>query len=549
MKTKFYSKKIKNILLILLLTFSFLSEAQTSYFYYVQLKDKNNTPYSLSNPSEYLSARAIARREEFKIPIDSIDLPVNPSYISQIQNLSVKVHNLSKWMNGVTIMITDTNLLSQVRALPFVSFIEFTGENSGSLLAKAQNSKNDSTSYGITSTQINQLKGKYLHDIGYKGKGIHIAVIDGGFSKVNVNHAFDSLRLQGRLLGVKDVINPSTDFYSTDAHGAMVLSIMAGNIPGQYLGSAPEASYWLIRTEYVPTEYKVETDYWCSGIEFADSVGVDVVNSSLGYYTFYNPTMNFNYSDMNGKVSRASRAAEIASKKGIVVVVSAGNEGNKTWRYIGSPADADGIISVGAVTTTGLKSSFSSYGPSFDGRVKPEVCAVGTSTALVNIDGVPTYGNGTSFASPLMAGMVACLLQLYKANDPNPNIETLLNSVFKSGNSYLNPTDSLGYGIPDFVLAEQYLPIDNTTLNPDTNATDIFTLSYNYKYNSLLIKFANKNNIKNAFIRIYNMSGSVIYNKFVNSDKDINTYNFPAGIYAIRVSNNGKTQTRKILIH
>jgi len=549
MKIKLYSKKNKNILLICLLIFSFAVEAQISYFYYVQLKDKNDTPYSLSNPSEYLSARAIARREDFKISIDSTDLPVNPAYVSQIENLSVNVHNKSKWMNGLTIMITDTSILSQVRALPFVSFIEFTGENNGPLLAKAQNAKQDSTSYGITDTQINQLNGKYLHNLGYKGKGIQIAVIDGGFSNVNVNHAFDSLRLQGRLLGIKDVINPAVDFYSTDAHGAMVLSIMTGNIPGQYLGSAPEASYWLIRTEYVPTEYKVETDYWCTGIEFADSVGVDVVNSSLGYFTFYNPTMNFTYADMTGKVSRASRAAEIAAKKGIVVVVSAGNEGNDDWHYIGSPADADGIITVGAVTTSGNKSTFTSYGPSFDGRVKPEVCAVGTSTALINIAGVPTYGNGTSFSSPLMAGMMACLLQLYKANNPNPDIQTLLNSVFKSGNSYLNPTDSLGYGIPNLVLAEQYLPIGNTTLNPDTNSTDIFTLSYNYKYNSMLIKFVKSDNLKNASIRIYNMSGRIIYNKFVTSDKDINTYYFPAGIYAIRVSNNGKSQTRKIFIH
>ena len=430
------------LLMVIMAGLSATISAQTTYYFYVQLKNKNNSPFSLSNPSVYLSQRAIARRITFRIPTDSVDFPVNPAYVQQIENLGIHVHCASKWMNGVTLKMTDSTKMSQVRALPFVKFTQYTGMLVGSALAPVQKAseKDLALNYGIAAGQINQLNGAYLHNEGFKGKGIHIAVIDAGFTNVNINPCFDSLRLQGRLLGTKDVINSASNIYAEDSHGAMVLSTMTGNMPGQYLGTAPEASYWLIRTEYSPTEYKVETDFWCSGIEFADSVGADIATSSLGYSTFDDSKMDFSYADMNGKVSRASRAATIAGKKGMLVLVAAGNEGNATWHYISSPSDADGIITVGAVTSTGLPSSFSSFGPSSDNRVKPEICATGTASALVSTGGTTTYGNGTSFATPIMAGMMACLLQRYKAFDPNPVIQVLLNSVFASGSLYNNPT-------------------------------------------------------------------------------------------------------------
>ena len=221
-----------------------------------------------------MSQRAIDRRADFKIAIDSTDLPINPSYIQQIENLGIKIHSRSKWMNGVTIVLPDIlTSLDPIKALPFVKFVEFTGEIDGPMLSKKQNVKNQETTaeYGIAEPQISQLNGQFLHNLGYRGKGIQIGVIDAGFTNVNINPAFDSLRLQGRLLGVKDVVDPTSDIYSTDVHGAAVLSIMTGELPGQFLGTAPDASYWLIRTEYDPKEYKMETDFWCSGIEFADS--------------------------------------------------------------------------------------------------------------------------------------------------------------------------------------------------------------------------------------------------------------------------------------
>ena len=299
-----------------------VQSAVTSYYFYVQFANKNNSPYSLSNLSEFLSARAISRRTTFSVTCDSTDLPVNPSYIQQVENLGVHVHSKSKWMNGATVLLTDSSKMSLVRALPFVKRVQYTGKIDVDSPVSPRRSKNETTTseYGSATTQINQLNGKYLHNLGFRGKDIVIGVIDAGFTNVNVNSAFDSLRIQGRLLGTKDIINPNSNIYAEDTHGAMVLSTMTGNLAGQFLGTAPDASYWLIRTEYGPTEYLVETDFWCSGIEFADSVGVDVVNSSLGYSTFDDTKMNFSYADMNGKVSRASIAANLASKKGIIVV-------------------------------------------------------------------------------------------------------------------------------------------------------------------------------------------------------------------------------------
>ena len=532
----------------ILISFSAKISAQTNYYFYVQLKNKNNSPYTLSNPSAYLSQRAIARRITFTIPTDSTDLPVNHTYIQQIENLGVHVHCASKWMNGLTVKLTDTTKISQVRALPFVKFVQYTGLLVGAPLAPMHKApeKDLALNYGIAAGQINQLNGTYLHNEGFKGKGIHIAVIDAGFTNVNVNPAFDSLRLQGRLLGTKDVINPTSNIYAEDSHGAMVLSTMTGNMPGQYLGTAPEASYWLIRTEYSPTEYKVETDFWCSGIEFADSVGADIATSSLGYSTFDDSKMDFSYADMNGKVSRASRAATIAGKKGMLVLVAAGNEGNATWHYISSPSDADGIITVGAVTSTGLPSSFSSFGPSSDSRVKPEICATGTASALVGTGGTTTYGNGTSFATPIMAGMMACLLQRYKAFDPNPIIQVLLNSVFASGSLFNNPTAQMGYGIPDFKKSELNLPLWDSVKQLQESS---FILSENNSAQSFNIRFKDGNIPKEASVRIYSVVGRLIVNQSVSTSFTVvNTSAFTPGIYAVCVTANGKTETKKIVI-
>lgn len=547
MKNSTFSTKFFALFIIFLFLSSASIHAQTSYYFYVQFSNKNNSPYSLSNPSQYLSDRAIARRTTFGITCDSTDLPVNPSYLQQISNLGIPVHNLSKWMNGATVLLTDSSLMSQVRAFPFVKFVQYTGKLVGAVQVSPKKvSSQINFNYGSAATQINQLNGAFLHDLGFRGKGIQVAVLDAGFINVNINPCFDSLRLQGRLLGTKDIINPNSNIYTEDNHGAMVLSTMTGNLPGQFLGTAPDASYWLIRTEYGPTEYKVETDFWCSGIEYADSVGVDVVNSSLGYTQFDDATMNFTYADMNGKVSRASRAATLASKKGIVVVVSAGNDGAKAWHYIGSPGDADEIITVGAVMSSGAPSTFTSSGPSSDGRVKPEICAMGSLSAVVNTSGTPVTGSGTSYSSPIMAGMMACLLQRYKSIKTNINMTTLLNSVFESGSLYNNPSALMGYGIPNFSNADQNLSLFDSLQQIEKSN---FIVDYNSVHNNINIQFKDGRNPANTTVRIYSIVGKLLINKpLINSSTTIQTNTFAPGIYAVCISENGKTETQKIII-
>jgi len=531
-------KKVVTLLFIVLSGYV-SSFAATKYFFYVQLANKSNSPYSISNPTAYLSARALQRRAQFNISIDSTDLPVNPVYIAQIANSNVTVYNRSKWLNGLTILVSDSSIVSQIRALPFVSWAKYSGkiESSASLTRSKSKSEPQIAEYGSAAVQLNQVNASYLHNLGYTGKGVHIAVLDAGFLNVNTNVGFDSLRLQGRLLGTKDFTQKTANIYGSDSHGSNVLSIMAGNKPGQYLGAAPHASYWLIRTEYAPTEYLCETDFWVSGIEFADSVGVDVVNSSLGYTTFDDPVLNFTYANMNGKVSRASRAATIASQKGIIVCNSAGNEGNKTWKYIGSPADASGIVSVGGVTSTNESSLFSSYGPTSDKRLKPDVSAMGTGTAYINTSGSVASGSGTSYASPILAGMFACFLHYAKANISSYTVNSVIDAVKRSAHLYPFPTAQMGYGIPDFEEASKYFV--SATNKPSTSKAKISTFN-----KEIRIEFSSSQPHETS---LYNVSGQLIYTNYnAQNSLVISTQRLNAGIFILKIRNDSGTETIKI---
>lgn len=542
--------KVRLIIVLLFILSTFLTiEAQTQYFFYVQFSNKNNTTYSLQHPVEYLSTRAIERRISFHIAIDSTDLPVNQGYIDQISAFGIKVHSRSKWMNGVTVMLSDSGMMQLVRELNFVKYTQYTGKMTTTPASIIQKSKLQETDfvYGNAATQINQLNGTTLHRNGFRGQGIQIGILDGGFNNVDVNRGFDSLRLQGRLLGTKDIILPGNNLFAEDTHGAQVLSTMAGNIDGQYLGTAPKAAYWLIRTEYVPAEYLNETDFWVSGIEFADSVGVDVVNSSLGYTTFNDPAMNFTYNDMNGKVSRASRAATMAAEKGIIVCNSAGNEGGKAWNYIGVPADADKIFTVGSVTSNNEPSSFSSFGPSADNRIKPDVCAMGSYSSVIYTNGSITTNNGTSFSSPIMAGMLACFLQRYKSQDPNPDSNVFYNAVIQSCNYYSAPSDKMGYGIPDFVQAERNLPIYDglKLLTKDEDKL----VDFHQNANEILINKLSVNNGEINELKIYNTSGILLYQTNIQENNTvISTSQFSSGIYVITFTGRDNTQVQKLII-
>ena len=419
--------------------------------YRISLKDKAATDYSLQKPEMYLSKKSIERRKRQGLEIDSTDLPVCKKYVDAIRKKGVHVLVTGKWDNFVTVSCNDSMLIAEIAGLPFVRSTERVwrgvakrASERDSLINKPL--RTDSL-YGPAITQIKMSHADRLHEAGFKGQGMTIAVIDAGFHNVDKIEAMKNIN----ILGTRDFVNPEADIYAESSHGMSVLSCMAMNQPNVMIGTAPEASYWLLRSEDEYSENLVEQDYWAAAIEFADSVGVDLVNTSLGYYSFDDPTKNYRYRDLNGHYALMSREAAKAADKGIVVVCSAGNSGSGSWKKITPPGDAENVITVGAVNKYGVLAPFSSVGNTADGRVKPDVVAVGLGSDVMGTDGNLRHANGTSFSSPIMCGMVACLWQACPELTANEIIEL----VRRSGVRAVFPDNIYGYGIPDLWKAYQ----------------------------------------------------------------------------------------------
>ncbi|MGA3013569.1 MAG: S8/S53 family peptidase [Bacteroidales bacterium] len=437
--------------------------------YFVAFTDKNGTPYSISDPQAFLTQRAIDRRTKFGIPITEEDLPVNPAYVSIVAALGAQVFTVSKWFNGVTVRIVDSaTYLPQIRALSFVKSVTrvtaYNSKKSGNNdkfrieeeLPKVGSSHGplipgsaQSYDYGPSHGQIHLLKGDVLHNQGYRGQGIVIAVLDSGFQNADVTPVFDSLRTNNQILGTRDFVTPGGNVYQEHWHGGSVLSTMGGNIPGQLIGTAPKASYWLIRTEDANTENIIEEYNWVVGAEMADSVGADVINSSLGYTTFDNDWMDHTCADMNGYTNPSSRGANIAANKGIALSISAGNEGGSGWLCVSSPSDAINALSIAAVDSLGNYAYFSSTGTIDTTYVKPNIASDGWNSWVAYPDSSLGYGSGTSFASPINAGVMACFIQA----KPDLTPSQLYLAIEKSATQYTDPDTLLGYGIPDYSKA------------------------------------------------------------------------------------------------
>ena len=419
--------------------------------YRISLKDKAATDYSLQKPEMYLSKKSIERRKRQGLEIDSTDLPVCKKYVDAIRKKGVHVLVTGKWDNFVTVSCNDSMLIAEIAGLPFVRSTERVwrgvakrASERDSLINKPL--RTDSL-YGPAITQIKMSHADRLHEAGFKGQGMTIAVIDAGFHNVDKIEAMKNIN----ILGTRDFVNPEADIYAESSHGMSVLSCMAMNQPNVMIGTAPEACYWLLRSEDEYSENLVEQDYWAAAIEFADSVGVDLVNTSLGYYSFDDPTKNYRYRDLNGHYALMSREAAKAADKGIVVVCSAGNSGSGSWKKITPPGDAENVITVGAVNKYGVLAPFSSVGNTADGRVKPDVVAVGLGSDVMGTDGNLRHANGTSFSSPIMCGMVACLWQAC----PELTAKEIIELVRRSGDRAVFPDNIYGYGIPDLWKAYQ----------------------------------------------------------------------------------------------
>ena len=448
---------MKKIFLFLFISIStFAQQDSLTYKYWVEFTDKENSVFSVNNPEYFLSQRAINRRGSQNIAVKIQDLPINNWYVDSIRNLSFKIINRSKWFNGVMLSTNDSSLVNKI-SFSFIKSVYYFGSWNNKKSNQRTNSKfeNDfnKSDYGDTYNQLQMLKGNILHNRNLKGEGKIIAVLDAGFSKANEMDAFKKLFEEDRILGSWDFVAQEESVFEDHSHGMMVLSTMGAENNGQIIGTSPNASFWLLRSEDGNIENLIEEYNWLCAAEFADSAGADIINSSLGYTTFDDANQNHTYFDMDGRTTPVSIAANIASRKGMIVVNSAGNSGYSSWHYIGAPADADSILSVGAVDENRDFAWFSSYGPTSDGRVKPTVVAQGRNTIVATSDNGVLTGNGTSFSSPIIAGMTACLWQ---AHPNRTNIE-IINAIILSSHLYENSNDSLGYGLPNFALADLLL--------------------------------------------------------------------------------------------
>lgn len=428
------------------------------YRYRVTLTDKEGSPYSLSKPEQYLSAKSIARRTRLGIAIDQRDLPVNPHYLDGLRSAGIKVVATSKWQNTAMVEVRDRSSLAAIKTLPYVKDITLVYETQDSVSVNDKTdrhdiltNKMDSTQnyYGKAQRQVEMLGVQHLHDLGFRGEGMTIAVVDGGFYNTDCISALSDVH----ILGTKNFVRPDTSIYDEQPHGMMVLSCIATNRPYQLVGTAPGASFYLLQSEDAYQEYPGEEDFWCAAVEYADSVGCDIVTSSLGYMQCDSIFPRNTYIMLDGKTHLISRQASLAASRGIILLNSAGNSGDEAWKKIGFPADATDILTVGAVKADEENTVFSSIGFTADHRVKPDVMAMGGKTALLMPSGDTGTANGTSFSCPTMCGAVTCLWQAF----PHLRPEVIMDAVRRASNNYGHPDEIYGYGIPDMRRAYELL--------------------------------------------------------------------------------------------
>jgi serine protease AprX len=530
-----------------------LADAQGFQKYWVQLKNKNGTPYSVSTPTAFLTQKSVQRRVNQGIAIHESDLPVTPSYINQIEALpDVKVLYASKWLNAVAVEITSSvtaAITTATNAINSFTFVQSTGKTNrlkvvleepmDDVTPVEMNKSTASVSqnyYGGAYWQNKQIRVDCIHYHGYRGQGMTIAVMDAGFSNVNTMAAFDSLRLRNGILGTRDFVTGDNNVYEDHPHGTWVLSCMAALVPSVTVGSAPRADYWLLRTEDAATETPSEEYNWIRAAEFADSVGADILTTSLGYTTFDNPSYNHNYAGLNGKTYPMSIAATMAARKGMFVLNSAGNDGNSSWQYIGVPADADSICTVGAIDSLANVTSFSSKGPTPDGRIKPDLVARGGNAFVATQSGSYIYGNGTSFSCPVLAGAVACFWQKFN-NFSNMKVLDTLRKTASHGNS---PNNSRGWGVPDVCA----LPVGLVKHNKQV---EFFSVYPNPAKNNITVTIQNYH-APSTWLSLTDAAGKLIWTrKADNNIVSVDLLELPSGVYFIKLTNAYGSATEKII--
>ena len=532
-------------ILLVLLSIGFTGRAQyTSHRFVVYFKDKANTPYSLSNPQAYLSPQAIARRQMQNIPIDSTDLPVDPNYISQVLAVgNVTLINRLKWFNAICVE-ADSSLLPQIEALTFVVHLKRVQVMKAPRPLEAHANiyqPKTGSEYGLALNQIDMINGRWLHEAGYKGSGVLIASLDAGYTNVLSINSLQPLFMNNQVVAIKDFAKIGDDMLTSEYHGTFTLSTMGAYLPDTIIGTAPEADFALLRTEVQQSEYLVEEANWVAGAIFADSLGASIFSVSLGYTQFDDTTLSHTYQDMNGHTTLITRAAEIAASKGILVVASAGNDGNHPWHHIGAPADGDSVLAVGAVDPNGNFAFFSSFGPTADGRIKPDVVAQGENAVFCGYQYGVGIGNGTSFSCPIIAGMAACLWQ---KNPTATNME-ILNSIRESASLYNMPNDSMGYGIPNLALADSILnhplglspsPVNNGWRLSPNPAKDMVRIS------------SFKSSGRDIQISLFSLAGKLLLKRSETGNSfQLDVSNLPSGMYVVKLQSPEESALLKLV--
>lgn len=521
--------------------------------YIVYFTDKNNSAFSVGAPNEFLSERAILRREKNLVEITESDLPVNESYIQQIADLGVSVFYASKWLNAVLIQ-TDQSKVLEIENLTMIEDVELVapGNLAGSRFATGSRSDRKLTgenrrenSSDATDLQNRMLAVTYMHDLGYRGEGILIGVFDSGFQEVDNLSYFEHLFSDNRIKHSFDFVGNSENVYARDDHGTQVLSCVAAFNEDQIIGTAPGAEFILCITEDVGSEYRIEEFNWIFAAEMADSTGVDIITTSLGYNTFDDPAMDYTITDMDGQTAIISIGAQMAADRGILLVNSAGNLGSDlSWEIITAPADVDNVITVGAITTDSVRSVFSSIGPTADGRIKPDVVALGSGTVVGFNESTnsPEFSSGTSFSTPLVAGLAAGIMQAFPEKNKNEVLQMIRDSGHKSGDS----DSELGFGIPSFARARNLVVGIGDELNTE------FKLFPNPVENELYLQWDESSQLDGAKIFILNSVGQVIYednrqNRRGNEPVKILMGSFAPGLYFLNIVQNGNQQGYKFL--
>ena len=554
--------KLKNLLFFFVLIIGNQAIAQIAPDkYYVQFTDKDNSPYSINNPEEFLTQRAIDRRNKQGIAIIENDIPVNTTYLQGVAATGANLLFQTRWLNGVTIETSDPTVITAISGLPYVEFtlkmIEKPNSEKKQFFEKEiistkivdqdlkSGRESNEMDYGLAYLQIDQINGIPLHNAGFSGEGIVIAVLDGGFEGANVHPVFDSLWVDNRVLGTKDFVHVNGDVFTESQHGKMVLSDMAAYDAGNMIGTAPMASYWLLRSEYVASENLIEEYNWVSAAEFADSVGADVINSSLSYVDFDMPQWNHDYSDMNGETCISTIGADIAVSKGIFVCNSAGNSGNDSFPWNGAPADGFDVFSVGALKDDGQRASFSSVGPTADGRIKPNIMALGQGATIAIGDAGVASGSGTSFASPIFAGMVACLIQA----NPTLKVQQIQAAILESASNSDSPNNYIGWGTPDFELANALM----TTVEQNISNSSLIKCWPNPFTNNIFIQLNAVTN-ESAAIELINSSGIIVYKGFISQNQfahpQILEHSFGKlanGLYLLKITIGNTTEVCRLI--